>query len=455
MMSQRSIQVILGISISLLFFNLMPLQAQVARDPGPRSGSAGVGNPPRYLDGLTPSQIALFKSGADEFAQKDEVAEGLGPTMNLDSCGGCHAQPALGGSSPDKNPQYRFWSDNLKNTNRLPPFITENGPVREVRFKRNPNGTADGGVHDIFTITGLKGAEGCTLKQPKFERELARKNVIFRIPTPTFGGGLIEQIRDQDIIDNQDKRARNRYGIRGRLNIVNAGHTIAVRDNRNGNDGTIARFGWKAQNKSLLVFSGEAYNVEMGITNELFQTEREEKTECQKAKTPNDTTNTDKTGIDALSDVEKFAAFMRFLAPPLPSSNEPGGTVSIKAGQNLFRDVGCSACHTPKFRTASSTVAALDKKDVNLYSDLAIHDMGTGLADGISQGQATGRDFRTAPLWGLGQRLFFLHDGRTKDLVQAIREHRSPGSEANRVVRRYFTLKSRDQQDILNFLRSL
>ena len=454
-MSQRSIGVILGISFPFLLFSLMSVQAQVARDPGPRSGTAGVGDPPRHLDGLTPGQTALFNSGAAKFAQPDVVKDGLGPTMNLDSCGGCHAQPALGGSSPDKNPQFSFWSNNLRKTNRLPSFITESGPVREVRFKRNPDGTPDGGVHDIFIITGLNGAEGCVLKQPKFATELAKRNVIFRTPTPTFGAGLIEQIRDQDIIDSHAKQVRNGYGIKGRLNIVNAGHTIAVRDNRNGNDGTIARFGWKAQNKSLLVFSGEAYNVEMGITNELFQTEREEKPECQKAPTPNDTTNADNAGIDVLSDIEKFAAFMRFLAPPIPSTDEPGGSVSIKAGKDLFRHVGCSACHTPTLHTGTSTVAALDKKDVNLYSDLAIHDMGTGLADGISQGQAKGTDFRTAPLWGLGQRLFFLHDGRTKDLVQAIREHRSPGSEANRVVTRFFMLRPKDRQDLLNFLRSL
>jgi len=455
-MSQRSIGVVLGISFPFLLFSLMSVQAQVARDPGPRSGTAGVGDPPRHLDGLTPSQIALFQSGADKFAQKDQVVkDGLGPTMNLDSCGGCHVQPALGGSSPDKNPQFIFWSNNLKTTNQLPSFITENGPVREARFKRNPDGTADGGVHDIFTITGLMGAEGCILKQPNFAAELGKKNVIFRTPTPTFGAGLIEQIRDQDIIDSHEKQAGNRYGIKGRLNIVNAGHTIAVRDNRNGNDGTIARFGWKAQNKSLLVFSGEAYNVEMGVTNELFQTEREEKPECQKASTPNDTTNADGTGIDVLSDIEKFAAFMRFLAPPNPSADEPGGAASIAAGKRRFDQVGCSVCHTPMLHTGTSTVAALDKKDVNLYSDLAIHDMGTGLADGISQGQAKGTDFRTAPLWGLGQRLFFLHDGRTKDLVQAIREHRSPGSEANGVVRRFFRSEPKDQQDLLNFLRSL
>jgi CxxC motif-containing protein (DUF1111 family) len=449
MTEQRSNNALMAFIISFLLF-LASAQAEVARDPGPRSAAAN--DQPQPLDGLTSGQTALFNAGVGKFQEREAVKDGLGPTMNLDSCGGCHAQPRLGGTSPAKNPQFIFFNNNLKKTNRLPPFITENGPVREVRFKRNPDGTADGGVHDIFTITGLAGAEGCVLKQPNFSR---RRNIIFRIPTPTFGAGLIEQIPDQTIIDNQTAPTSHRYGIKGKLNIVNAGHTIAVRTNRNGNDGTIARFGWKAQNKSLLVFSGEAYNVEMGITNELFQTERDETPACQKAPTPNDTTNPDSSGLDVLSDIEDFAAFMRFLAPPAPSTDEPGGASSINDGKQRFHQVGCTACHTPTLRTGHSTVAALDNKDVNLYSDLALHDMGTGLADGISQGQANGREFRSAPLWGLGQRLFFLHDGRTNDLVQAIREHRSRGSEANGVVRQFFRLRSKDQQDLLNFLRSL
>jgi CxxC motif-containing protein (DUF1111 family) len=449
MMKQRSSKALMAFIIPFLL-SLSSAQAEVAHDPGPRS--AGANDQARPLDGLTSGQTALFNAGMAKFQEREAVKDGLGPTMNLDSCGGCHSQPTVGGTSPANNPQFIFFNDNLKKTNRLPPFITENGPVREVRFKRNPDGTADGGVHDIFNITGLGGAEGCILKQPNFSH---RRNIIFRIPTPTFGGGLIEQIPDQTIIDNQTARISHRYGVRGKLNIVNAGHTIAVRENRNGNDGTIARFGWKAQNKSLLVFSGEAYNVEMGITNELFQTERDETPSCQKAPTPNDTTNPDSSGLDVLSDIEKFAAFMRFLAPRVPSTDEPGGASSINNGKQFFHQVGCTACHTPTFRTGHSTVVALDNKDVNLYSDLAIHDMGTGLADGISQGQAKGTEFRSAPLWGLGQRLFFLHDGRTKDLVQAIREHRSPGSEANGVVRQFFRLRAKDQQDLLNFLRSL
>jgi CxxC motif-containing protein (DUF1111 family) len=281
------------------------------------------------------------------------------------------------------------------------------------------------------------------------------ENVIFRIPTPVFGAGLIEQIPDQVILDNRAMKKGNPYGIRGRVNIINAGHALTARENRNGNDGTIARFGWKAQNKSLLVFAGEAYNVEMGISNELFQTEREEDPKCQFKATPNDTTNPQLAGLDVLSDIEKFASFMRFLAPPTPSQDTPGGAGSIANGKKLFVETGCALCHTPALRTGTSAVAALSAKEVDLYSDLALHDMGDRLADGISQGQATSREFRTAPLWGLGQRIFFLHDGRTRDLKRAIQQHSSAGSEANRVVRRFFRLKQGEQQDMLNFLRSL
>ena len=102
-----------------------------------------------------------------------------------------------------------------------------------------------------------------------------------------------------------------------------------------------------------------------------------------------------------------------------------------------------------------STVAALSGQQVNLYSDLVVHDMGDGLADGVSQGGAGPREFRTAPLWGLGQRIFFLHDGRTSDLVRAIQEHSSKGSEANGVIQMYNNLPETGKQDLLNFLRSL
>jgi CxxC motif-containing protein (DUF1111 family) len=164
--------------------------------------------------------------------------------------------------------------------------------------------------------------------------------------------------------------------------------------------------------------------------------------------------------FDLLSDIEKFVSFMRLLAPPQPSDSEPGGAPSIVNGRNVFKTVGCALCHSETLKTSNSAIPQLSNQTAHLFSDLALHQMGPNLDDGVSQGQAKPNEFRTAPLWGLGQRLFFLHDGRTRDLVVAIREHRGgkgpkAASEANEVVNRFDRLSGKDKQDLLNFLRSL
>src|SRR5688572_18589632 len=154
-----------------------------------------------------------------------------------------------------------------------------------------------------------------------------------------------------------------------------------------------------------------------------------------------------------VSAVEKFAFFMRFLAAPTPSTTTPGGAVSITEGRNAFVNIGCAHCHTPALTTGNTTVAALRNKSANLFSDLALHNMGPGLADDIRQGQARGDEFRTAPLWGLGKRIFFLHDGRTSNLTTAIQAHASSGnatyppSEANAVVNSFNALTPSRKQD--------
>jgi CxxC motif-containing protein (DUF1111 family) len=428
--------------------------ANTAVDPGVRSGDAGAGAP---ITGLTDNQLALFNAGLADFNEAEGVAEGLGPRMNLDSCAGCHAQPASGGSSPTVNPQMAFANAN-GGTDVPPSFLSANGPVREARFVSNADGTPDGGVHALFTITGRLGADGCTMKQPDFASQVAKNNVIFRIPTPVFGAGLMEEIPDSTILANRTANSSSKagLGIGGRANFSVSGRTITGQTNNNGNDGTVARFGWKAQNKSLLLFSGEAYNVEMGISNELFQTERDETGSCQMMPVPNDTTNADAaTMVAGLSSIERFALFMRFLAPPAPSLDTPGGAGSIGSGRSLFNSVGCAYCHTPSLQTGNSAVAALRNRPVNLFSDLLVHDMGVGLADGVSEGEAGPREFRTAPLWGLGKREYFLHDGRTSDLITAILAHASTGSEANGVVGNYSQLSEPQKQHLLNFLRSL
>lgn len=332
-------------------------------------------------------------------------------------------------------------------SNQIPAFLSLTGPVREARFVTNPDGTPDGGVHDLFVITGRSDAPaGCAIQQPNFAQALANHNVIFRIPTPVFGAGMLEAINDATLranlaSDPDFKKAF--FGIKGRFNA-------------SGNDGTITRFGWKAQNKSLEIFAGEAYNVEMGITNEVFMTEREENPNCQKVASPNTDFTFNPGGAVASSDILNFRGFMRFLAPPTPACAGAACSASIQNGGKLFVEVGCATCHTPTLLTGNDATAALRNQAANLFSDMALHHMGEGLADGVSQGAAGPDEFRSAPLWGVGQRIFFLHDGRTKDLLEAIEAHASGGSEANLVVGAFeFFLSAQQKQDILNFLRSL
>jgi cytochrome c551/c552 len=447
-------------------------------DPGPRPGFVPAPNPyPNFPNNpgnpiqlLTMSgQFPAFQGGLSQFIEVEPVDlaggpgnGGLGPTFNSNSCGSCHSQPAAGGTSPRAdvgpaflpNPQatvgqgftIQLSSQIVTFENVTPPFITQDGPVREARFK------SDSGVHDLFTIAGSNDAPTCTkgmMSQPDFAAEAARGNLSFRIPTPVFGAGLIENIDEDTLITNLANSSSVGLGIHGTFN-------------RSGNDGSITRFGWKAQNKSLLMFAGEAYNVEMGITNELFPDERGYPpnpipTGCLVNPTPEDLTVFDPSL--SLSDVAQFAIFMRYLDQPAQAC---GGTTGIDcglaaAGQVVFTKIGCANCHTPSMTTTMSefTPAALSGVTAKLFSDLALHHMGSRLADGITQGNAGPDQFRTSPLWGVGQRVFFLHDGRTSNLVQAILDHESPGSESNRVIENFERLALTDKTNLIVFLRSL
>jgi CxxC motif-containing protein (DUF1111 family) len=432
--------------ITIVFFGSLlsasgppPTPDRPVKDPGVRPGNPGAGVP---LAGLPGATAALFATAQATFNEVDSVASGLGPSFNMNSCAGCHAFPAPGGSSPQSNPQVAVANLNGA-TNAIPSFIATNGPVREARFKLNPDGTADGGVHDLFVITGRADAPaGCKIAQTNFAPQVANNNVSFRIPTPLFGAGLIEAIADATILANKGANAQAKASL-----------GISGHENRSGNDGTITRFGWKAQNKSLLIFAGEAYNVEQGVTNNAFPNSRETDPACAPQDFPEDTTNLT-TG--AASDIINFTLFMEMLAPAQPVSSFGNIPVtSFQNGHNVFLQAGCVLCHTESLATGNSAIAALSNQNARLFSDLLVHNMGSGLADGISQGNATGSEFRTAPLWGVGQRIFFLHDGRTLDLMQAIQEHASSGSEANGSINAFNQMSGQNQQDLLNFLRSL
>src|SRR5580658_4603062 len=473
--------------LSFLAVLLFPGVVFAQTDPGVRTGAingqagASVTNPlplASVAANNPTGSLEFFQNGLARFQEVEVVSggsnNGLGPRFNFNQCSGCHAQPSIGGSSPATNPEFSVITNGIASgtTNTIPSFLTASGPTREARFPFffNANGTVNtsapnGGVEDLFTVSGRSDAGSCSLPQPSFSIAQSTNNIIFRIPTPVFGAGLIENVDDSTLIAVQVAASGNSLGISGTFN-------------HNGNDGTISRFGWKAQNKSLLLFSGEAYNVEMGITNEIFGQDRPLPGEDQQGSgLPGNCLNLSKTGYpeDATnftvasnadpsaqnaqvpSDIVLFAEFMRLLAPPTPSTTTPGGAASITRGQALFSSIGCATCHTPTLSSTqpSNVTSSLGSAPVSAFSDIEIHHMGTGLADNVSQGGAGGDQFRTAPLWGLGQRIFFLHDGRTTNLLTAITDHSGNGSEATEVEENFASLSSSQKQDLLNFLRSL
>ena len=489
---------------------------------------------------------------------------GLGPSFNGLSCFQCHSQPTVGGSSPNMqtpgfphgNPQIGDapTTSQLAALTKAPagfqPILATNsagdgiGPVREVRFPKGFAGdpvnfidpVAAGAVANLFVIQGRPDAPaGCTIGQEPFQTEIQNHNVIFRIPIPTFGEGFVENTDDQELKRNagQANTLATNLGISG----INFGVF-----NHSGNDQTISRFGWKAQNKSLLIFAGEASNVEMGVTNENFPNERTHGNgQCSPNFEPEDQTvtppldnppnaplNDPRTILDIFnnpnfgapgvtsdisSNIENFAIFMRLNGAP-SQCNWNSGTdangfarclaldASSQRGQKVFgsldprvsgsltstavdtnpattniKTIGCVLCHSDFLTTTTSLAGTLNNSSFHPYSDFALHTMDPTLADGVTQGTAGGQQFRTAPLWGLGQRLFFMHDGRDSDLLTTIEDHCRPipsgstatPSEACAVISGFNSLPaqsvctisgttttcSASKEDVLHFLRSL
>src|SRR5260370_33850607 len=268
--------VVMLMCITLLFTGMALAQT----DPGVRGGTVDSGKPFASVAGNA-NDLAFFQTGLAQFNEHQTVTgdnNGLGPRFNMDGCGSCHSQPAPGGTSPASaifpnvgpNPQSQLIANGVVSgsTNTIQFFVTANGPVREARFPFffNPDGTANlnapnGGVEDLFTVSGRSDAGSCSLGQPSFNAASAANNIIFRIPTPVFGAGLMANIADSTLLINKANSNNNNVGVSGAFN-------------HNGNDGTISRFGWKAQNKSLMIFAGEAYNVEIGSSNEVLTQDR-------------------------------------------------------------------------------------------------------------------------------------------------------------------------------------
>jgi len=361
------------------------------------------------LPGISPVEFEEFRLGLDDFLEVEDVEEGLGPAFNGTSCGACHNVPAVGGA----------------------------GTIAELRAaRRNARGEFEA-LHEsgetLFQLFSVPG-HACQAIVPDDATVFAR-----RVPIPLFGAGLVEAIPDETIVALADPIDRNGDGVSGRAAAV---VDLATGERR------VGRFGWKAQHASLIAFAADAYRNEMGITNDLFAQElavgvsADRMKLCDPIPEPEDVRDprTQRRGID------NFTSFMKFLAPA--ERGDAGDRA--RAGEQVFAAIGCAACHVPQLSTGPSTNPLFDRKPVRLFSDLLLHDIGTG--DGIQQGAAEPDEIRTPALWGLRLRRPLLHDGSAATPADAILRH---GREADLARRGFERLSPEDREALLAFLRSL
>jgi CxxC motif-containing protein (DUF1111 family) len=353
------------------------------------------------LAGITPSEFELFRLGLEDFTEVETAEDGLGPAFNGSSCAVCHSVPAIGGISTV--------------TEVRGGYRDEDGHFYEL------NG---GTLYHLFSTP----PHTCQVQIPAGINVMGR-----RAPIPLFGAGLVEAIPDDTILALEDPDDRNADGVRGR-----AARIVDVATGRE----RIGRFGWKAQQATLLAFSADAYRNEMGITNDLFPEETalgvdpERLRLCSATKGLEDVRDR-RTGLRG---IDNFANFMKFLAPidrgPIDDR--------VRAGEALFSAIGCAGCHIPVLMTGANSNPLFDRKPVPLYSDLLLHDVGTG--DGIVQASANDREIRTPALWGLRFRRPLLHDGSAATPEEAILRH-APG--------KFKELSQSERSQLLAFLGSL
>ena len=371
--------------------------------------SQSPGTPGGALAGITPVEFEEFRIGLADFLEVEEAEEGLGPAFNGTSCAVCHSIPAVGGT----------------------------GTIAEVRAgRRNARGEFepfDESGETLFHLFSLP-THGCQPIMPSDAGIVAR-----RVPIAVFGAGLVEAIPDDTLIALEDPNDRNGDGVSGRAGAV---VDVGTGERR------VGRFGWKAQHSTLLAFSADAYRNEMGITNDLFPHEMaygvtaDRMRACDPIPDPEDVRDprTRRRGID------NFASFMQFLAPVARGPIDD----QVRSGERVFSAIGCAACHTPVLSTGPSSNPLFNRQPVPLFSDLLLHDVGTG--DGIRQPPGEPNELRTPALWGLRFRRPLLHDGSAATAADAILRH---GAEAELARRGYERASDADRAALLAFLRSL
>ncbi|MEN8375365.1 MAG: di-heme oxidoredictase family protein [Gemmatimonadota bacterium] len=364
------------------------------------------------LPGLTAEEMAAFARGDAEFGRRFAPSSGLGPIFNNVACAECHSGDGRG--RPD-NILTRFSVDG-----ELAPEL--GGP--QIQDKAIPGAVPE---------TLPPGAQ-----------------VSLRLPPPVFGVGLIEAIPAAAILANADPDDADGDGVSGRPNMVTPPEFVPASEPGGGPGPVLGRFSRKAQVSTLLEQTSAAYHQDMGITSDFIP---EENTNPLAGPGPRAADEVPDPEIPA-STVNAVIDYIRMLAPPAAGAS----TERRRRGQALFAQVGCASCHVPELRTGASPIAAIADRPVPLYSDLLLHDMGDELADGRPDGDANGREWRTAPLWGLrvmrdflAGDAFLLHDGRARSVDEAIGFHGGEGAAARAA---YGSLSDEDRAALLDFVKS-
>ncbi len=369
------------------------------------------------LSEATPELLARFNEGDKLFDVTYGEPDGLGPLYIRVACSACHEGASRGPGSVQKMA-----------------VVAADG----VSTSEDQSALAYGHTVRPFKTAGATQAILAPANATNVKLSL-------RVGPAVFGRGYLEAIADSEIERMQAEQSTRSDGIHGRVNRVTyhsqANPEQLFQHYQPGQTNLIGRFGVKARIASLDEFTADAMQGDMGITSPMRPTE---------APNPDGLTDDGKPGVDVdLTRVNAVADYMRLLE--IPRRAEPNSQ-----GVQLFAQARCDVCHVPSLKTRGDyPFAPLAGRDAPVYSDLLLHDMGTGLADGMVDESAGSRDWRTAPLIGLRFFNDFLHDGRAKTIQDAILAHQSPGSEANDSVQRFQQLSSSEQTALIDFVSSL
>ena len=418
------------------------------------SASTRFPDAPTGFDNRTNGMVddATHQADQDKFDEVEQLSDGLGPLYNAQSCRECHQNPVPGAAS--QVTELRVGHQGPDGHFRTPDIPIARG-VEVITGRSLVNDRA------ICPDASFPDKE---IQERVPETESIR---AFRLSLSLLGDGFVEAISDQTLIDLANQQCKSSHKkICGQVLFV----PVVEAPGQMG----VGRFGWKDQHASLLSFAADAYLNEMGITNRLQPNEVTNL--CNSASEPNDT-----PGPDGLSDIDHFARFIRATKAPARDA-QLASSASAQKGHALFDKIGCAGCHVEMLTTAPAGTKinggtftippALGSITLHPYGDFLMHDVGTG--DGILQatrehyghkvflqmsGYLSKQDFessrnkiRTAPLWGVRLRPRLMHDGVSLTLLDAITRH---SGEANHVTREFEKLKKPDQENIIEFLKSL